>query len=196
MRSSADKWDIPFQPTSKKRQAAIYVLEAGQPVSRDDIADHADLPKSTVTEVIKDLVKAGYTVSRETDAYRRAWYEVIAQHDAHAAAANNGTTKTRTFPRRTRDVAADIDMDEPVGGAVLTVPVAPAAPPVQFKGFADGEIELTWEDAPGVLFRGTVGDSVPGALLSGNSQVEKVSVHPSGAITLDLGFMQVRGSLR
>lgn len=190
MRSSADKWDIPFQPTSKKRQAAIYVLEAGQPVSRDDIAEVADLPKSTVTEVIKDLVKAGYTVSRETDAYRRAWYEVIDQHDALAA------PPARTFPKRVRDAAAPkVAEAAAVGAAALSVAVA-NAPSVEFKGFANGEVEVAWDGAPGVLFRGQVGDSVPGALFSGNSQVVGLQVHPSGLVVLDLGFMQVRGSLR
>lgn len=183
MRSTNDKWDIPFQPTSKKRQAAVYLLEAGKPVSRDEVAQHADLPKSTITEVVHDLTKAGYTVSRETDAYRRAWFQVM-PHDEQIP------ERARTFPKRPQAAKAKEE------GAVLTLEPAAVQHPVQFKGISDGQVEVTWDGAPGVLFSGELGESVPVALLAGTSRVERVSVHPSGLVTLDLGFAQVRGALR
>lgn len=179
MRSATDKWDIPFKSTSKKRAAAVFLLEQGE-ASRMDLMNHAGLPGPTVTAVVQELAAAGFDVMREQRGHQVA-YRVNHENspEPHDAPLDNPAVGTvRTVVKK--HVSA---LDRILGT-------------VEYKGVDGEDVVVTWSNAPGVDFRGKPKDAgVPMALLSGAAPVFGVVKHPSGGVELDLGTMRVHGKV-
>lgn len=184
MRSPNDKWDLPFQTTSKKRVAAVFALEAGRDLTRDEIARYADIPKPTVTAVMQELAeKAGFDVERTLGKNNAAVYRISGGPKPSGPAERRGLRSVHA-PRTAAETSVE--------GAGIALALADRGT-VAFKGLSDGQIELSWSLAPGVLFTGKVGDAVPTALLTGEAPVVGFILHPAGIVELDLGPLRVRG---
>lgn len=185
MSKTADLYaNLPFYSASKKRRAAEELLRLGE-ASREYLAEFAELPGPTVTQVIKDLTGAGYQIERRTDGDRKAWFKVLGY---------TGTPSTPQLPRRRAS-----DVRAPGRAAAVDVaprPVADTAPsaadvaaldsPLTFHGAGAAGLDLEWPPM-GRFTAHVIGSSIPMSLLSGTAQVLGMSVHPAAGLVLRVG---------